>query len=152
MPEVQMRAALEHLASLDGVNVVEAWGETSFFYNPGHRLARGTYFATIKDRDGTGDKGSHLDRTGVWRLNLGVSVGTLTDLFGARPARPAKGQVIAGLWDFTELDTLTPHPVYGWMGWVAILNPSAGSWERCQPLIEDARERARASFEKRVGN
>jgi len=152
MPEVQMRAAIEHLAALDGVNVVEAWGETSFFYNPDHRFARGTYFATVKDRDGAGDGGSCLDRAGVWRLNLGVSVKTFADLFGARPARPAKGQVVEGPWDFTELDMLTPHPVYGWIGWVAILNPGAGSWERCLPLIEDARERARRSFEKRIGN
>jgi hypothetical protein len=152
MTEIQMRAAIEQLASLDGVNVVEAWGETSFFYNPGHRLARGTYFATIKDRDGTGDKGSHLNRMGVWRLNLGVGAGTFADLFGARPARPAKGQMIAGPWNFTELDTLTPHPVYGWMGWVAILNPSEGSWDRCRPLIADARERAKVTFEKRVGD
>jgi len=151
MTEIQMRTAIEHLASLEGVNVVEAWGETSFFYNPGQRFARGTYLATVKDRDGAGDKGSHLDRAGVWRLNIGVSVKTFADLFGARLARPAKGKVITGPWDFTELNTLTPHPVYGWMGWVAILNPGATSWEQCKPLIEGARERARVSFERRMG-
>lgn len=150
MTELQMCTAIDHLTALDGINAFEAWGETSFFYNPGRRLARGTYFATIKDRDGAGDKGSHLDRAGVWRLNLGVSVDTFVDLFGARPTRPAKGQVISGPWDFKELGILTPHPVYGWMGWVAILNPDEASWERCQPLIADAHDRAKIAFEKRI--
>jgi hypothetical protein len=149
---IRMQAAIDHLMRLDDVNVVEAWGETSFFYNPANLLARGTYFATIKDKDGKGDSGSCLDRNGVWRLNLGVSAKTFSDLFGAKPVRPAKGKVIEGPWNFTEVDTLTPHPVYGWMGWVAILNPGITSWQRCQSLIEDAHTRARNTFLKRTGN
>lgn len=144
--------AIEHLAQLDGVNIVEAWGETSFFYNPGNRFARGTYLATVKDRDGAGDRGSWLDRAGVWRLNLGVCPQTFADLFGERPARPPKGNVIEGPWDFTELDTLTPHPVYGWMGWIAILNPAVATWESCHALVEDAHKRARITFEKRIAS
>jgi len=149
MAEIGMQTAFDHLTRLDDVNVVETWGEISFFYNPGNRLARGTYFATIKDKDGQGDNGSCLDRTEVWRLNLGVSAKTFADLFGAKPVRPKKGKVIEGPWDFGKLDTLTPHPVYGWMGWVAILNPSISSWQSCQSLIEDAHTRARITFAKR---
>lgn len=152
MAELEMRTAIEHLARLDGVNVVEAWGETSLFYNPGNRFARGTYFATVKDRDGAGDKASCLDREGVWRLNLGICFQTFADLFGERPTRPPKGKVIEGSWDFTEFGTLTPHPVYGWMGWISILNPGIANWERCKSLIEDAHKRARITFEKRVGS
>jgi hypothetical protein len=33
---------------LEGVNQKDAWGETSYFYNPGGLFDRGTYFATIK--------------------------------------------------------------------------------------------------------
>jgi hypothetical protein len=35
---------------LPDVVAKDAWGETSYFFNPGHRLKRGTYFATIKTR------------------------------------------------------------------------------------------------------
>ena len=64
---------------------LSAWGEVSYFYNPGHRLKRGTYFTTIKQKDGKNDKGSQIDREGVWRLNIGVSKPVFKRLFGPPP-------------------------------------------------------------------
>jgi len=136
--------------SLDGVVPLSAWGEISYFYNPGHKLKRGTYFATIKQKDGDNDKGSHIDRHGVWRLNIGLTKPTFQSLFGPNPDRPPKGGIIEGPWDFTELDRLMPHPVYGWMSWVAVLCPTQQTWEQCIPLIKEAHEKARQGFEKRV--
>ena len=143
-------AARTHLAGLDGVTAKAAWGETSYFYNPGNLFARGTYFATIKEKDGENDRASALNREGVWRLSMGVRTETFDTLFGPRPSRPAKGGVVDGPWDFERLDALTPHPVYGWMGWIAVLNPSADTFERCRPLIADAHARAVAAFDKRA--
>ncbi len=134
---------------LEGVVPLSAWGEVSYFYNPGHRLKRGTYFATIKQKDGENDKGSQIDREGVWRLNIGVSKPVFKRLFGPPPARPGKGAIVEGPWDFTELDQIMPHPVYGWMSWLAVLSPSDATWEQCIPLVRDAHERARDRFEKR---
>jgi len=142
--------AAEHIASLPGVIPAEAWGETAFFYNPGQRFARGTYFATIKQADGANDSASRLDRDGVWRLNIGPRRETFLALFGPPPPRPMKGQTIAGDWDFTRPDVMMPHPVYGWMGWIAILSPGEQSWQRCQALISDAHDRASATFQKRL--
>jgi hypothetical protein len=48
------------------------WGETAFFYNPGQKLKRGTYFVTIKEKDGDNDKASDLNREGVFRVNFGL--------------------------------------------------------------------------------
>lgn len=128
----------------------DAWGETSYFYNPGRWLPRGAYFATVKDRDGANDGASALNRPGVWRLSMGVSTAAYVELFGSRPPRPPKGGVIAGDWDFRVLDVLTPHPIYGWMAWVAVLTPSVTTWvDRCQPLLVDAHSRARTTFERR---
>lgn len=138
------------LQNLAGVVPVAAWGETAYFYNPGSRLKRGAYLATIKDKDGANDKGSKLDREGVWRLNMGIDPETFEGIFGRRPARPAKSAIIEGSWDFTELDALMPHPVYGWMGWVAVLNPRQPTWERCKQLLTNAHSRALATFENRV--
>lgn len=152
MAELEIQTVIDHLASLDGVNVVDTWGETAFFHNPGSRLARGTYFATIKEKDGENGRGSHLDREGVWRLSIGTPARVFEDLFGPRPPRPAKGKTVDGDWDFTALDRITPHPTYGWIGWIAVLNPSMGTWARCEPLIADAREKAIATFEKKMGS
>ena len=140
----------DHITALRGVVPKAAWGETSYFFNPGQRFERGTYFATIKDHDGVNDHASRLDRPGVWRLNMGVAKPVYFALFGPPPPRPGKGRTIEGDWDFTALDTLMPHPVYGWMGWIAVLNPSPATWARCRPLIESAYERAKATFDKRM--
>ncbi len=126
-----------------------SWGETSFFYNPRQRFQRGTYFCTLKDHDGPNDRASDLDRLGVYRLNFGVPVPTFIMLFGALPARPSKGKVVEGCWDFTALDVLTPHPVYGWMGWISVLNPSQATFDRMLPLLSQAYDKARKAFEKR---
>lgn len=138
------------LAAYDDVMAVESWGETSFFYNPGRALARGAYFCTLKDHDGKNDRASALDRPGVYRLSFGVAPSTYALLFGPRPARPGKAGVIEGSWPFTALDRLTPHPVYGWMGWLSILNPTAESFDRLLPLLGEAHRRARETFNRRL--
>ncbi|MGL4405165.1 MAG: DUF6194 family protein [Notoacmeibacter sp.] len=42
--------------------------------------------------------------------------------------------------------------MYGWMGWVAVLNPSTQTMERVYPLIKIAYGRASASVKKRLVN
>ncbi|MEO0487034.1 MAG: DUF6194 family protein [Pseudomonadota bacterium] len=142
---------IEHLLSrFDGTTVVAAWGERSVFYNPGNQLPRGVYFATVKEKDGDNDRASRLGRAGAFRLNLGTSKPLFLARFGPPPARPGKGGVIAGPWDFTQYDVLTPHPVYGWMSWVAVLNPSPQTLVDMDAMILAAFEKAKATFEKRV--
>ena len=138
------------LSKFDGVTVVEAWGEKSLFYNPRKRLPRGVYFATIKEKNGDNDKASSLDRNGIFRLNIGTTKHLFLERFGAPPPRPSKGGIIEGTWDFTALDTLMPHPIYGWMSWVAVLNPTPKTFEDINPLIEAAYIKAQKAFLKRV--
>jgi len=127
-----------------------AWGETSFFYNPDMKLKRGVYFATLKSQDGDNDKASYLNRDGVYRLNIGISVEQFERLFGPRPKRPQKGNAIQGDWNFEVMDTITPHPVYGWMGWISVLNPSEETFETIKPLLENAYLKAKSGFGKRI--
>ncbi|MDV4169547.1 DUF6194 family protein [Rhodovulum sp. FJ3] len=142
---------IEHLLDrFEGTRVVEAWGERSIFYNPGLMLPRGVYFATVKEKDGENDKASHLDRAGVFRLNVGTTKSLFLERFGPPPSRPGKGGVVDGPWDFTAADTLTPHPVYGWMSWVAVLNPSNETLSIMNEIVEAAFGKAKASFEKKV--
>lgn len=131
------------------IHPVAAWGETSFFYNPGRVLPRGIYFATLKSKDGDSDRASALSRSSVFRLNIGVSKPTYRSLFGPPPARPVAGGVVDTGHDFTVLDTLLPHPVYGWMSWVCLLNPAQATFETAKPLLAEAYALAVQKFAKR---
>jgi len=139
--------------TFDGLAPIDAWGETSFFYNPGHVLKRGVYFATIKSKNGDNDRASDLDRDGVFRLNIGTPPVVYEDLFGPRPSRPTKGKAVrlsgANPINFGELNKIMPHPVYAWMGWICVLNPRGEIWNLCTPLLQAAYEKSVTSFAKR---
>lgn len=132
-----------------GVVVMSAWGESSLFYNPNRILPRGVYFVTIKEKDGENDKVSNLTREGIFRLSIGVSKSTYIEHFGRPPSRPAKGKVIEGSWNFTETNKLLPHPVYAWMGWVAVNSPTRETFDSLSPLFDSAYQKALLSFKKR---
>jgi hypothetical protein len=137
------------MQTFPGLNVVDAWGEKSFFYNPEGLLKRGIYFCTIKEKDGANDKASNLTRTNFFRVNFGISKETFVGLFHTVPKRPAQGGVIIGSYDFTALDILTPHPVYGWMAWVSILNPSQDSLSSLQDLLVESYQLACKKYHKK---
>lgn len=151
-PQLSVEEIAEQILELDvGLVFDSNWGERAVFYNPGRILKKGIYIATFKERDGQNDKASKLDRGGLFRLNVGLTKAAYFPLFGFPPARPAAGQTIDSDHNFTALDTVTPHPVYGWMSWVAIINPSQASFERLTPLIIESLELAREKFKKRAG-
>jgi hypothetical protein len=135
-----------------GIVPIAAWGETSFFYNPGRALPRGVYFATLKAKDGENDKASGLHRPEVFRLNIGISKASYRALFGPPPTRPPAGGIVQTGHSFTELNALTPHPVYGWMSWVSVLNPSEDMFATVKPLLAEAYAIAAAKFAKRIGS
>lgn len=126
------------LSNFSGLKVVDAWGEKSFFYNPNNLLKRGVYFCTLKEKDGANDKASELDRDNIFRVNFGLSKKKFLEIFSTLPTRPSKGNAIDGPYDFRALDVLTPHPIYGWMTWVSILNPSHPSLEILRALINES--------------
>ena len=132
-----------------GLNLINTWGEQSFFYNPDNLLKRGMYFLTIKEKDGENDAASHLNRNGSFRINFGLSKESFCSLFNEIPGRPGKGGIIEGVYNFTQPDTLMPHPVYGWMCWVCILNPSAESWKSLMPLLSESYELVVKKYSKR---
>jgi hypothetical protein len=138
--------------SFEDVFVTEAWGETSFFYNPNRALPRGVYFATLKERDGANDRRSLLDRPGVFRLSVGVSPATYLALFGPRPPRPAAGGVVETGHDFAQVNVLAPHPVYAWMSWVSVLSPTEEAFERVKPLLCEAHAAAQRKFSARLAD
>ena len=132
--------------------LVKAWGEDSIFYNPDNSLKRGVYVMTVKQKDGENDKASNLDREGVYRINTCVAKSTFIELFGYIPKRPSKGKVIDMDIDFEELDVIMPHPVYAWMGWICVLNPSEQRLDEFDKYIHESYELSKLKFEKRMKN
>ena len=135
--------------TFEGVDVVVASGDSFFFYNPDssvppdHRFP----FVTLVTSDGNDDF-SNLNRAATFRLNIGLSKQTFRELFGT-PRLPVYGATAAESgpdasdYDFTALDQLMPHPVYGRMYWVCILNPSAETFAtKVQTLLAEAYDMA----------
>ena len=126
------------LENFADVNPLDSWGERSCFLNPGKQLKLGTYFATLKEKDGKNDKASNLSRKDVFRLNIGASKGVYSSLLNTLPKRAAMGCFIDGGYDFQRTDIVLPHPVYGWMGWICVLNPSEEKFEKYKDFLDDA--------------
>lgn len=138
------------LKNYEDVIPLDSWGERSFFINPDRKLKRGTYFSTLKSKDGDNDKASHLNREGVFRLNIGITPKLFNVHVGETSKRPLKGGVIEGDYDFTERDVFLPHPIYGWLNWISILNPSLKSFSLCKLYLDDAYGKAKKITQKKI--
>ncbi len=128
MDEASIREYL--VASFPDIGITDASGDSYFFTDPEKMFP----FATLVTSDAH-DQVSDLNRPGVYRLNIGVSKQTFSALFG--PDRAGAG---GGEYDFAALDRILPHPVYGKMYWVCVLNPSAGTFETVKGLLAEAYE------------
>lgn len=117
-----------------GLNEIDTWGETSLFYNPKNLLKHDAYFLTFKKQDGSNDFASKLDRDiTTYRMNFKITKTSFLNRFDepTLPKRPNKGEITVlesgKAYDPAVVDTLIPHPVYAWMSWVSIINPSQAS-------------------------
>lgn len=122
-------------ARLADVQRVEANGYVLFFVGDDHLVP----FASIAHADQEGDRESHLDRPGVFRVNIGVGKETFGRLVGPDPESPV---------DFTRLNGFLPHPHYAAYHFVCILNPTGENAERTRELIREAHALASARRER----
>lgn len=132
--------------TFDDIHTVSADGTTFFFYSSERKFP----FTTLVTND-VNDQASDLERLGAFRLNIGVSKQTFRSLFGEQPS-PADGDSVdQGGYDFTAFDRLMPHPVYGKMYWVCVLNPSPATFETAvQPLLAEAYNMAVSKHDRRA--
>lgn len=137
------------LDQLDGTILVNSWGERGVFYNPDNKLKRGLYILTVKEKDGENDKSSNLNRENIYRVNWGVYKDTFRKMFGTIPKRPNKGGIVNMDYDFSSTNEILPHPVYAWMGWICVLNPSERTFEELKPLIQEAYKYAKEKYSKK---
>ena len=139
---MSMEQILDMVRSLDGSLVLApvagsdapeiAWGDYFFYYAPDGIVPRNTQpYATIITKDYPDDARSGLDPAGRWRVNIHVGQATLRELTGTN-------QDDVGPRDVAEADVFLPHPVYGALGWVAVVNPGARTMPTVLGLLRDA--------------
>lgn len=145
--------------TFEGVDVVINSSDNSFFffYNPDSNIPPDHKFpfVTIVTND-IYDQFSNLNRPSVFRLNIGISKQTFRSLFGS-PKLPSDSDSVvesgenSGDYDFTALDQVMPHPVYGRMYWVSVLNPADETFEmKVQPLLAEAYEMAVSKYKRQA--
>jgi hypothetical protein len=151
MGQMDQASIIKYIAdTFAGVDVVSPTegvgaGDTFFSYDPERNLEpkHRFPFATIVTKDyGEFDRASNLDRPGVFRLNVGVGKDTYRSLFGPQPSPPGEAGVVDTGHDFAALDQLMPHPAYGHLSWVCVLNPSDATFSAVRPLLAEAYELA----------
>lgn len=143
--------------TFEGVDVVTDSDNSFFFYNPestippDHRFP----FVTLVTND-LYDQFSHLNRPSVFRLNIGIGKQTFRSLFG-EPSLPSDRDSAAvsgeneSSYDFTALDQIMPHPVYGRMFWACVLNPGEKTFEtNVRQLLAEAYDLAVSKQKRRA--
>ncbi len=128
----------------ENVREVEAGGDYFFMYKDEEKFP----FATIVTSDNDFDSLSNLNREGFYRLNIGIDKATFQHLFASIPAKPGIGGYVDSGINFTEVNTLFPHPFYGTMYWISIVNPTEQSYPQLKGYLEYAYAKARNSYEK----
>ena len=108
-------------------------------------VPKGQPFATIVTKDYPGDDRSRLDRPDAFRVNVSAATSEFVDHIGREPREPATHDL-----DPSTPDMVIAHPVYGDLGWLAVVNPG----ERTEPVLRDllrsAHDRARARYQRRA--
>jgi hypothetical protein len=144
--------------TFEGVDVVVASGDSFFFYNPDSNLPPDHKFpfVTMVTSD-INDQFSNLNRPSVFRLNIGIGKQTFRSLFGEPAALPSvrdsatESGESSRDYDFTALDQLMPHPVYGRMSWVCVLNPSDETFEtNVRQLLAEAYDLAVSKYKRKA--
>ncbi|UYQ66746.1 DUF6194 family protein [Streptomyces peucetius] len=123
-----------------------AWGDAFFYYAPdGRTPANAQPYATIVTKDYPDDTASDLDPPGRRRVNIHLDRATFQELTGEEPHSLRRPR------DYAAADTVMPHPVYGAVGWISVVNPGERTTDTVVRLLRDAHAAARARFARRRG-
>jgi hypothetical protein len=120
------------LVTLPHVSVHDSTEDLFFFRGDEQNFP----FATIVTHDDPYDALSNLSRPDVFRLNFASDKETFAMLF---PDFQTKAALTEANLDYQAIDVLFPHPVYGRMRWVSVINPGR-VWSQCQELLVRAHQ------------
>lgn len=123
---------------------LEANGDYFFMYKDEEKFP----FATIVTSDNDFDNVSNLGRDGFYRLNIGIDKLTFQSLFGSLSSKPGIGGYVDSGIDFTKENELFPHPFYGSMYWVSVVNPSETMYPQIKEFLDYAYGKAKTNYGK----
>ncbi|MFI9271544.1 DUF6194 family protein [Kitasatospora sp. NPDC052896] len=146
----------DFMRDLDGVLAVSpgpddgspeiSWGDTFFYYAPDGVVPKAAQpFATIVTKNYPGDERSRLDRPDAFRVNIAAGKEAFVERTGHAPREAAVDD------DPGRTDAVMAHPVYGSMGWLAVVNPGRRTGTATRELLRDACHLARSRHERRTG-
>ncbi|MDN5288855.1 MAG: hypothetical protein JWR38_5129 [Mucilaginibacter sp.] len=139
-------AVIEYITdTFNDVEVVESSGDYFFFYDPEQQVQSDHRFPfiTLVTSDNY-DNVSNLNRSSVFRLNIGLSKDTFRSVFDTEDSSTDNN------YDFTEFDKLMPHPVYGKMYWCCVLNPGETTTEKVKELLAEAYDMSVKKYVRRA--
>jgi hypothetical protein len=150
-----MQEVIDYVPAMDGVLLLApqpgdgtpeiAWGDVFFYYAPDGVVPSTQPFGTVVTKDYPDDGAAQLDRDGVFRVNVAAGAewfGRLTEQEGVASAIPPV--------DPSTFDVVQPHPVYGSLHWLCVVNPGPNTTALLKELLTAAHGRARDRFERRA--
>jgi hypothetical protein len=108
-----------------------AWGDLFFYYAPDGVVPPGQPFATTVTKDYPGEPPAGLG-DGAFRVNIDA---------GRRDEVPVEDPALR--------DTVMPHPVYGHLGWVCVVEPGEGATPLLHDLLSQAHDAAKRRWARR---
>ena len=102
-------------------------------------------YGTVVTKDYPDDIGSDLDPPDRWRVNVHVDSKSFVELVGEEPRSLSRPR------DHAAADVVNPHPVYGALSWICVVNPGERTAATVLKLLQDAHGAARLRYERRAG-
>ncbi|WP_316633122.1 DUF6194 family protein [uncultured Flavobacterium sp.] len=119
------------LQNFEGLSIMENDGDLFFMHKSNDKLP----FVTLISKDNDYDSLSNLNRDGFFRLNFPIDKETFNSKFGSMTNdKKLEAYMNIGI-DFTQENMLLPHPTYGPLNWVCIVNPSKEKFEMIKQYL-----------------
>lgn len=119
------------------------WGDMFFYYAPDGRVPRNVQpYATIISGNHP-DDATGLDAPGRRRVSIRAGRETFVRLTGEEPRALTRPR------DHAAVDQVMPHPEYGALGWISVVDPGERTTDVVVQLLRAAHEAARARFVRR---
>ena len=117
-------------STFDAIETITSNGNSFIFYGLDHKMPLAT-IVTTDEYDGFSD----LDRPSVFCLNIGISKSTYRSLFVPEATHPDAASDGEGGHDFTALDHVMPHPIYGLTASACSTSAPRHSKRTCGPSL-----------------
>lgn len=131
----------------DGAFPELAWGDKFFYYSPDGTVPQNVQpCGTIVVKDYPDEPAANLSPERA-RVNIQVDRDTFVRLIGVEP-RGLGSEYDTALVNYSVADTFFPHPSYGPLSWVSVIEPTT-TLDAALELLRTAHAAARARVERR---